>query len=266
MEIINVEIPYKMSDTIKIYAIGDEHIGTKHCDEEALIAKVEEIGKEPNAYWIGMGDKCECITPKDKRWSYGAIPNWLSIDNIARCQEDRYTEIFYPIRKKCLGLLEGNHEVSIRDYNHDDVHSNICKNLGVPSLGYSAFLRVKLKRKNSGEYRIITGFVTHGSGGGVTKGSKISRLNRIMDDFEADFYAHGHTHEIITDEKPRLGLSSHGNFVAKVKVGAMTGCWFRTYTEGLRASYGERKNYPPSMIGCPVFVINPNTGGIKVTR
>ena len=88
----------------------------------------------------------------------------------------------------------------------------------------------------------------------------------IMDSFEADFYAHGHVHDIITDEKPYLGLDSNGNIKHKIKVGAMTGCWFRTYTQNVRASYGERKNYPATSIGCPVFLVNPNTASVSVQR
>lgn len=266
MQVKEVTIEYKMTDRFKLHAIGDEHIGTLYCDEDGLISRVKEIKNDPLSLWVGMGDKAEFITPHDPRWMSGVMPEWLHDDNIATDQQDRYCSIYDSIKSKCLGLLEGNHEDAIRIHNHDDVQKNICKNLEVDSLGYSCFLILTFKRKNSNETHRVKGFLTHGSGCAITKGAKLNRLQRIMDNFEADFYAHGHVHDIITDEKPYLGLDDKNRIRHKIKVGAMTGCWFRTYTQDVRASYGERKNYPPTTIGNPVFTIDPNTAMVSVTR
>jgi len=266
MQVKEVTIEYRMSDRFKIYTIGDEHIGTLYHDEDGLRAKIKEIKNDPLALWVGMGDKAEFITPSDPRWTFGVIPEWLSADNIAEEQEDRYCEMYDSIKGKCLGLLEGNHEDAIRIHSHIDVQKNICKKLGVDSLGYSCFLILKFKRRHSNEVHTVRGFLTHGSGGGITKGAKLNRLQRLMDAFEADFYAHGHVHDIITDVKPYLGLDSNNRIKHKIKVGAMTGCWFRTYTQDVRASYGERKNYPATVIGCPLFKIDPNTATVSIER
>jgi len=266
IQVKEIVIPYKRSDRFKVYPMGDEHTGTLYCAEGEIVEQVKVIKRDPLALWFGVGDKAEFITPSDPRWEAEALPDWLHSNNIATDQEDRYCNIYESISNQCIGLLEGNHEDAIRTHSHSDVQKNICKKLGVDNLGYSCFLILKFKRHLSRETHIVRGFITHGSGWAVTKGAKLNRLQRIMDSFEADFYAHGHMHDIITDEKACLTLDSHNKVIQKVKVGAVTGCWFRTYTQDVRASYGEKKNYPPSVIGCPVFVIDPNTATVKVER
>ena len=63
-----------------------------------------------------------------------------------------------------------------------------------------------------------------------------------------------------------IALNSNNIIVEKRKIGAVTGCYFRTYMQGFPASYGERKGYPPTAIGSVVFEINPSTGEIDVHR
>ena len=264
MQVKEVIIPYRRGNIFRIYPMFDEHTGTLYHAESELVRQVETIRQDPFGFWFGGGDKAEFITPSDPRWSVGAIPKWLHEDNIASDQEDRYVNTYEPIADKCWGLLEGNHEDAIRVHNHADVQKNICKKLKVDDLGYSCFLKLIFRRGT--ETHMITGFITHGSGWAVTKGAKLNRLQRIMDSFEADFYAIGHMHDIITDEKAYLTLNARNQIKQKVKVGAICGCWFRTYTQDIRASYGEKRAYPPSVIGCPVFVIDPGKQTIKIER
>lgn len=266
MQVAEITIPYRSTDRFKIYPMGDEHLGTLYHAEGELNEQIRKIKNDPLAMWFGVGDKAEFITPSDPRWSVGSIPEWLHEDNIAADQEDRYCEVYKPIADKCLGLLEGNHEDCIRVHNHADVHKNICKKLGVDDLGYSCFLKLKFRRHKSNETHQVIGYLTHGYGWAITKGAKLNRLQMVMNSFSADFYAHGHMHDIITDERAYLTLDNNNQIKQKIKVGAITGCWFRTYTQDIRASYGEKKSYPPSVIGCPVFLVDPNTGIVEVKR
>ena len=130
-------IPYKISSPkFKLYAISDIHAGTIHCVEDKIQDKVAQIAKEKDAYWIGVGDYGEFITPHDKRFdpSQKSIADWIKTDDIAHCQEEWITKLFDPIRKKCIGLLYGNHEDNIRKYNNTNVQEHICDNLGVDNL------------------------------------------------------------------------------------------------------------------------------------
>jgi len=257
-------IPYARSDEFHIYPIGDEHEGTEHHSGKALARQVEIVKNDPFGMWIGMGDKAECITPSDPRWDVGVISDWVKPDNIAECETEHWIETHLPIQKQCIGLLEGNHEDALRIHSHVDIQANICKRFKVVNLGYSCFIRFIFRRKKSTESHQFIGFFTHGSGWAITKGAKLNKLQRLMEAFDADLYATGHMHDIITDTKPYLTLDANNRIKQKEKVGAVTGCWFRTYSQDIRASYGEKKSYPPTAIGCPVFTIKPSTQEIKV--
>ena len=265
MEVIVKEITYSHRGCIHLYTIGDEHGGTKFCAEAKLREKIEQIKNDRVGYWVGMGDKCDFITPSDPRWDVGIIADWVHPDNIAEDQTQWYCDIYKPIAKQCIGLLEGNHEDAIRIHNHVDVQTNICNRLGVPNLGYSAWVRLKLNARGGNTTYIVDAVFTHGAGWAITKGAKMNRLERFMDAFNARIYAMGHIHDIILEtSKAYLDLDKNNNIKQRVKVGAITGCWFRAYSKGLRASYAEKRNYPPTEIGCPVFTIYPDKDILKV--
>jgi len=269
METKDITIPYKRSESnFYLYWFADLHAGTIHCMEDHVIRKVDEIKHKQNAYWLGGGDYAEFITPKDKRFDpdQKAIAPWVEPDNIAHCQTEWLTKLFYPIRKKCVGLLYGNHENSIRVYNHDNVIKNLCSNLEVDNLGFSCFLRLFFKRENSNESHLVKGCFTHGSSGAITEGAKLMALMRFMKSFEADIYGYAHIHDYIPKSYSRMTISPQGKIKSSTSIGCSTGAWFRTYTKGITASYGEQKVYPPTEVCCAMFVINPNTGYLDVQR
>ena len=264
MQSVIIDIPYNYKDTFKLYPFGDLHYGTKHCSEDKAREKIREIASEKNSFWVGMGDMGEFITPSDPRWDFGVIKDVVKPDNIAYELERGIVNILSPIKNTCLGMMEGNHEEAIRRHNHNDVHANICEKLGVTNLGFSSFIKLRFKRNNSNEVHDIDCFFTHGAGWAITAGSKMNRLLRMMHSFHATIYGVGHMHDIIiSPDVPYLTTNDAGKIVQKVKKGAITGSWFTTYTEGAEASYGERRNYPPTSIGCPVFIIKPQTQNVS---
>ena len=266
MEVIEKTIDYKINvGDFKLYPLGDLHVGTKHCTESDFQKIVAEISGDPQAIWIGMGDYGEFITPNDKRWDSKVISEWLEDqDNIAEDQTKHICKLLEPIKDKCIGLLEGNHEDAIRRYLKVNVQKNICERLNLPNLGYSAWVRLRFARENSNERHVYKCVFSHGSGWAITPGAKMARLQRFMNAFDARIYGHGHMHDIITHTVPYLELSDSNIIRQKERVGAVTGCWFKTYTQGVAASYGEKKSYPPTSLGCPVFTINPTLDIVRV--
>ena len=265
MEVKSVTIPYKFSEPIKIHLLGDIHAGIKHCSESQILDRVKEIKNDPNAYFIGMGDYADFITPSDPRWDIQVIADWVEKDNLARSLEKHVINLFSPIKDKCLGLLEGNHEDAIRIHNHDDVQKNICNELSVSNLGYTVIIIFTLKRRKSTESHHLKGVFTHGSGWAVTKGSKINRLERFMNMFPTcRIAAMGHMHDRIDHTLPYLDINTEGKIVDAQRVGVVSGSWLRTYAQGVRASYAEKKGYPPTTLGSPVIMIKPNENRIWV--
>jgi len=267
MEIVERTIDYIRAESEwKLYPIGDTHLGIKHCTESDLQKKITEIKDNPQALWIGMGDYGEFITPTDPRWDCKVIAEWLENeqDNIAEEQTKYICKLFEPIRDKCIGLLSGNHEESIRHYLRVHVQKNLCDRLELPNLGYSCWVKLRFARENSNEHHVYKGVFSHGSGWAVTPGAKMNRLQRFMNAFDARIYGIGHMHDIITHTVPYLELSDSNIIRQKEKVGAITGCWFKTYAQDIPPSYGEMKNYPPTSLGCPVFTIDPQKDEVRV--
>ena len=95
-------------------------------------------------------------------------------------------------------------------------------------------------------------------------------LMRFMKSFEADIYGYGHVHDFIDKSFSRMTITDTSRGKARIKssvsVGATTGCWFRTYTQGIVASYGEKKSYPPTEICCAVYTLDPANGFLDVTK
>lgn len=213
---------------------------------------------------IAITGNSECITPSDKRWDIEVISDWVEPDNIAHCLERRVVELLEPIKHKCLGLLEGNHEDSIRIHNHDDIQKNICEALSVKNLSYSCYYRLIFRRgKGHSHYSVVCMF-THGNGAPRTKGARMMNLLATMNEFEADLYAKGHLHDIITYPRPYLKLGLKNKIIESHRVGAITGSWVRSYKQNVPASYAEKAGYPPSAVGCPVFKIDPDERTLSV--
>jgi hypothetical protein len=269
MQVKELDIHYKQKDPeFKIYCLGDLHTGTIHCCEDDLKRKIQEIKNTKNSLWIGMGDYAEFITPKDKRFDSDSrsICDWVEPDNLGTSQVKHLVNLLNPIKNKCIGLIYGNHENTIRINNHENVQKNLCEALEVDNLGFSCFVKFHFKRENSTESHLVTGAFTHGSSGAITEGAKLMALMRWMNSMNADIYAYAHIHDYLEKSKSRMAVDDNGKIKAKTSQGVVTGCWFRTYTQGITASYGEAKTYPPGEICCAVFTINPVTGEIRTDK
>jgi len=268
MNVVRLKTPCKDAE-VHLYLVGDEHIGTRYHAETELQKTVSKIRADPLARWIGMGDKCDFIVPSDPRWDSGSIADWVRHDNIALDQANRYCDVMSPIIDKCDGLLFGNHESAIRRHNHIDVHSYICDKLNVRDLGVSAWVHYQFeltKTMRSG----LNVVVLHGSGSARTKAARVRKLTDAMASFNADIIGYGHLHDMIPlPGIAPLDINSACKLKQRKKVGTLTGCYFRTYTQNVPPSYGEERNYPPTVMGSPVFTITFDwktaTPDVKVT-
>lgn len=258
MEVKEVVFKYHRPDVFTLHLLGDTHLGTIHCAEHTLKEKVREIKDTPNCYWIGMGDYGDFITPSDPRFGYGETASWVRQDNIVEDERKKIVEFFSPIKDQCLGLIYGNHEVSLSKHKHDNVHQNICDDLKVDNIGYSCIFHFIFRRKGSSESHLIKGAFTHGTGGARTPGGKLNYLKDFMETVDANIYGYAHVHIMQMYSPDVLGTNNEMKITAQSKIGVETGCYFRTYTQGIKSSYGEQKVYKPSRIGSPKFIITPN--------
>ena len=195
------------TDTLRLYAIGDVHLGNAHSRERQLRQLIEErIAPDPNAYWIGLGDYCDFVNIHDPRFDPTDLAGWLfadrgvSLADIGRAETRRFIEMATPIKSRCLGLTSGNHEDMILRHSETDVYSTIVEALADGEnehrLDHRGFINWKLKRTDVGGTWTLRIHATHGSNGGRKPGSTANRIADIAGGIDGvDVVMQGHTHK-----------------------------------------------------------------------
>jgi len=266
LEVIEKTIEYTRPEKYPFYPLGDVHLGVMHCDEDLLRSVVAEIKSQKNALWLGMGDYGDCITPSDfKRWEGKILAPWMkgNEDNIGPTQVEKADEIFSPIWGQCLGLLQGNHDDDIRRYNHYDFMKELLKRANkkyqVPYAGVSCFVRLNFKRKNSNESHDYIIHARHGEGCARTSGARalaVLRLSQSM--VNAHITLMGHLHGQESPDIPQRLILKGGKIKSFETIATMTGAWIKAYMQGVPPCYLERWGSPPSTLGCPRIIIEPD--------
>ena len=266
MEICRRVIQYKSGDIFNMYALGDIHGGTKHCAEDKARRTFKVITEDPFGLWVDMGDSLDCITPTDPRWQSGIMASWLKDDSIARLASGWYCDMVrhavearlpYQDETRCLGKIEGNHEVQMRRHKVDDIQENICNTLKVKNLRFSCLYHLCFQRLNSTEKHMFRFFLTHGSGNAQTSGGRTQKLRKIMNQTDALFTIVGHMHDLKVENPPILSSGNSLEIKSRRRIGAISGTFLRTYSQGVEPGYGELRNYDPTSMGYVRFTINP---------
>ena len=256
------------ADWIHIIPIGDIHMGNIGCDVEKLKKLVDWIKTKDNVYWIGMGDFFDCINYTDKRFDpHTVAPKFRNhLDNLIPMQMAEVAKILTPIKDKCIGLHEGNHERKIRLHYHYDPIYEIWKSFDTPTIPIlkdAAITRLRfVYGKHSNIYDI---FSVHGNVGGRKGGAKINRLEDMCANFTADIYLMAHSHIKLTEAKTQLYVNSNLKLARKTRILAVTGCFLNGYIEG-SGGYCEQWMLSPTKTGAVKISIKPYTGNIHVSE
>jgi len=240
------------NDTVLIVPFSDFHIGNKAADKSAIERTVKWIGEYAD-YWFGVGDYCDCIVPsmEEKRFDFEALDRELATP------DEQYAwvrEVLEPIKHKCLGLMQGNHDyVLYKRHGHNHVQE-LCDKLGVPYLGYSCFLRFRFARQK--HRTTVNMFAHHGHYSGRTKGGKINKARTLDQIFDADIYCMAHVHDMNPDIRPFLKFDNHGNVIEDRKYYVLTGGYLRGYVNGV-TTYVERGMFAPTQLGSMAIIMFP---------
>jgi hypothetical protein len=261
------------SDFWWLRPLGDFHLGSVNCDEAQLDKDIRWI-LEHDALWIGMGDYCEFISRKDRRFRPEDQAEWLQGEgDVSEAQLQRLVSKLQPIKDKCVGLVKGNHEDQIYDIWDNDVYGRLLYYLKVPEqrirLDTRGFVRLLFRRLYLGEgakkYSTISLdiFAEHGYGGGRLEGAPALALARLSKNYQARIFIEGHRHREMsfTDERVRVrGRKLMGEKLAFV----CSGSYLLSWKEDSEI-YAERKQYPPKPTGSPIIRIVPWADEIEVT-
>ena len=250
-----------------------------HCDEDKLEEQVREIkshGKQ--AIVIGIGDYGDCITPNDiKRWDARILAPWLlddmnpklppwmrsNMDNIGPGTVKRVDEILSPIWSQFAGLIEGNHDEGIRKHNNFNFMKELLMRANlkytVPYAGVQCFLVLHFVRKGSNEVHDVIVHARHGEGAARTSGARALAVLRMAQSTpEAHITLMGHLHGQESPDIPQRLTVRNGKLKERNALATMTGAWLKAYMQGVAPSYLERYGSPPSVLGCPRIIIEPN--------
>lgn len=259
--------PYRTSSSKRrIYFIGDIHAGTTACAEDKIRDAVCEIKSDPDALWLGMGDYAEYIGPHDPRWNRKLVADWVDQDDVANSQTEWVVSLLKPIASKCIGLLAGNHEYKFMLHSHDNVHEWLCDRLGQTNLGYSCFINLTFRRDNSRESYSYQGCAVHGGSGATTDVGATNALKKWMMQNHAKWYAYGHVHRIKYQERVVLDMGETGKIKNVQTMGVLTGCFFKTYANGVDPTYGEMRTFEPTTLGYSMIELEIESGSLEFRK
>jgi len=267
-------------DVFTFWHLADLHIWNSACDFKKVKQDIQTIKDDPFAFWQGGGDYADYIGFDDKRFDPDCVPqNTLVKDmgKLGKKQAEEVRGLFEPIKHKCLGLIEGNHEKQYqRRKDQSDLHSWLCTELNVPNLKYSALFDVVFSRQTTKDpkllyekylklydCRTVRFFVHHGAGFAQTPGGKLNRLIQFMQMFDADIFFCAHVHDQVGRRDVTISANeSCTKLTERVKLGVVSGSYLKTYSQGT-TSYGEQRGYRPTTLGSAMVSIKPQTGEIK---
>lgn len=250
MKILRVPIKGKK---LELIGLGDIHLGHRNVDWNALENVIEYI-RTHNCRWIGGGDYGDAIIAKDKRFDFRSLDIRYATP---QKQYKKIYQLFYPIRKKCIGLIEGNHDIiHWKKHSHSYVEE-LAEDLEVSYLQMSSYIRLHFEDLDA-DFNI---YVHHGWTGARTKGGKISRIYDLGHIFPMiDLYMMFHIHDLgLADKMANLFVDETLEIRDRIASYVFGGSFLKGYVKD-QTSYVEERTYRPSILGSPVITIIPKKG------
>lgn len=261
-----------------VWFLGDFHIGASGTAEDAIKNDVRAIQEDDTAYWIGMGDYCDCIVHTDnKRFDARSLADWIpmkQLGELPQLQVERTANILAPISKKCIGLLTGNHEDELYKRHHVSIVHELAALMkrngaakSLPVCARCAWFSFKCyrdrKSKRLGSEYTLDIWAHHGWVAGRKPGGKANALYDKMGDIDCDVVALAHGHDKVTSRRDCLYRNAAGEVKAKQRVGFMTGGYLRNYVEE-ETGYSEEKGYDVARLGASRIHVEPFHQKIEV--
>lgn len=241
------------SNGITFVNFADLHLGHQSCDKSMIVHVIDFI-KKHKCYWLGGGDYGNAIIPQDWRF------DWRTVDDEFKTPQSQYRAVekmFKPITSKCLGLLDGNHDiVHWKKHSHNYVEE-LAERLNVPYLTISAYLRIHFNKFDTD----LNIYAHHGWTGARTSGGRINRIFDLYNIYPMlDLYIMNHIHALgQVEKKTSLFIDDEGNIRDKISYFLFGGSFLRGYVKD-QISYVEEKTYIPTTLGSPVLKIRPKQG------
>jgi hypothetical protein len=276
MRVIRRDDTFDAGQEFELWGLGDFHAGAPDFDEAALRRDIKRIADNPDARVVLMGDYGDLIDPRrDRRSDGNPIPEryrdaMFAEGGIPSETVAHICEMVEPIKDRVLGMLEGNHELTVRKHMDRSIASEIAAELDISSrlIGYGGFIHWGMKRRSSGAARassVVTIHAHHGYQAGRRSGAKLNEAQLEKSRYPtADIIMRGHAHD-------RIGhvydASIPGNHHVRDSpwVYVCTGTYKMgrvdtTINEPHHTTWEESKGFHPksrSRLGPPVITVAP---------
>lgn len=241
----------------------------RSADVERL-RRVIEWGIEHDAYFLGLGDYSDALSPSNRdAWDNARLYDSArdAMEQSALRTQDELEEATAGTQGRWLGLLSGHHYFVYDDRSTTD--TRLAAFLDAPHLGDMAIVHLLFPQNGHKKAPLGRIWCAHGNGSGKA-GAALSRVEntgmRITD--QADAYVMGHQHKVEAGKVQRIGTiggdrGGQPRMTSRDIVLACTGSFLRGYTEGSRrgnvaaGSYVEKAMLSPSALGAAVISFKP---------
>jgi len=272
IELVTYEIHGKLKDhePIVVAPIGDiQWSGERGPTAKDALRRHIDRCLEMDAYYIGMGDYTDFMSPSNRQRLKGAALYETAEDVIddkaLELTWEVYEKFLKPTKGRWLGLLEGHHFSQLKTGETTD--QRLCQMLDARFLGTSAYIRLQFRQSANLKGNVVL-WAHHGCGGGSTSGAPLNKLEKAFARWEgADIFLMGHTTKGPADRIPRPYPRWHGHGapdlihrdVLLVNTGGFSKAYVVNSREGRtpRGGYAERGMMQPSSIGSPIVLIRP---------
>ncbi len=235
MEAIKV-FTREFPSNITLLPLGDLHID-QNCDVEWLEHQVKEI--RSNGYYtllvgdlfdVGFFNQVRVMQEKEQTLNDGM--------RILK-------GLLNPIKDRILVMVEGNHDRRIAKATGFDILEEFSDDLGIPYSRGQAVLNLRVGQRQSnpraGKYSYALN-VTHGWGGGRTRGAKANKISQWLEGWEGiDLFIMGHVHAPMSLPSARYAFDSRTRTIRRIHIRSIILSAFQKGT-----LYAAQAGYPPS--------------------
>lgn len=188
-------------NVLRVYAIGDVHVGSEQFDERSVRKKIDIIANDEQGVVVLCGDLGDFGLRTSKTTPYFATMQ-------PKEQIDYIYELFKPVAHKISACVPGNHEDRIQREVGLCVMYDLCVRWGVPEVYREnlAITKYLFGYRNSRQQHCFIGITTHGT----TRNKHKKFLGCIEG---ADFAVSGHTHTPEYSPHGKIRIDRHHGHV-----------------------------------------------------
>lgn len=204
LEIIVRQFPASIGQNLRIYAIGDVHVGAETFNESAIRKKLKHIQEDRAGCLVLVGDLGDFGLKNSKTNTYRATEQPAQ-------QIEHIYELFKPVADKIVACVPGNHEERlVREVGICPLY-DLCVRWGIEDVYRENLAIVKLifGSKQKGRQFSFWGSVSHGS----TR-NKGRRFAMQIDG--TDFHISGHTHESEYAPRGKIRVNPTGTIATHI--------------------------------------------------